>query len=375
MKASSPFVSVFIPYYNDRAFLRDSIESVLNQSYENFELVLLNHASTDDSRKIARSYKDPRIRHIDVEKNLGAGSGVLMLKFLEIARGKYAKLFCADDIMRPQCIEILVDYLEKNSDWDIVSADVEYVDAEKKSLGTKWSLQRPTFSFENDSNKSLKFLFAGISFVSYPASLIRIESLKQADIDKSFVMMMDMGIWADLLIKGKKLVFVKDVVVDYRIHNLQASSSANAPVVYRRSFFESLKFCEYFYKIRDFETLKFLCPDSPFIDKMDENDVDMFEFVIAHHYLTCGNETYKINGYLHMHDILQDDVLRYKTEKRFGFGIKEFRAIYSTPLPFVAAPKSLGLFKLLYLLFRRLWIIITFKEIKRKWRRKNTYTE
>lgn len=375
VKEDTPLVSVFIPYYNDRDFLRDSIESALNQSYKNFELVLLNHASTDGSREIARSYGDPRIKHIDVEKNMGAGSGVLMLKFLETAGGEYVKLFCADDIMRPECLETLVGYMRGNPDTDIVFADMDYVDGEKKSLGTKWSQQRPNFSFDNDSRQSLKLLFHGVGFIPYPSLLIRAESLRQANVDKSFVMLIDMGIWADLLIKGKKLAFIKDVVADYRIHKLQTASSANREVVYRRSFFESLKFCEIFYKIRDFETLKFLCSDSPFVDGMDEGDADLFEFVIAHHYLTCGNETYKINGYLHMHDIMQDDALRDKTEKRFGFGIREFRDIYSPPLPLVKAPKTLGLFELLYLVFRRIWIIITFKEIKRKWRRKSVYTE
>ena len=61
-------VSVLIPYYNDREFFRQSIESVLNQTYKDFELILVNHATTDDCREIAHSYNDDRIIHLDMDK-------------------------------------------------------------------------------------------------------------------------------------------------------------------------------------------------------------------------------------------------------------------------------------------------------------------
>ena len=82
-----PTVSVFVPYYNDRNFLPQCIESILAQTFKDFELVLLNHATTDDCRSIAHSFADPRIIHIDMPSNLGAGSGMLFLEFLKAASG------------------------------------------------------------------------------------------------------------------------------------------------------------------------------------------------------------------------------------------------------------------------------------------------
>ena len=75
-------VSVLIPYYNDREFLRQSIESVLNQTYKDFELILVNHATTDDCREIAHSYNDDRIIHLDMDKNYGAGTGLIIWEIL-----------------------------------------------------------------------------------------------------------------------------------------------------------------------------------------------------------------------------------------------------------------------------------------------------
>ena len=62
---TAPIVSVFLPYYNDAEYLPIAIESVLNQTYQNFELILCNHATTDNCREIAHSYKDSRIAEVD----------------------------------------------------------------------------------------------------------------------------------------------------------------------------------------------------------------------------------------------------------------------------------------------------------------------
>lgn len=130
----NPLVSIFIPYYNDEAFIADAIKSCLSQTYQNWELFLFNHASTDGSRDIARSFDDPRIRHVDAAENLGAGSGYNLKITLPRMSGKYVKLFCADDVMKEDCLEKFVQYLENNPLTDIVFSDVEYFSKDKKLL-------------------------------------------------------------------------------------------------------------------------------------------------------------------------------------------------------------------------------------------------
>ena len=100
---SKPLVSIFLPYYNDKKFIKDAIEGVLNQTYQNWELFLFNHASTDGSRKIAHDFNDFRIKHIDANENLGAGSGLNSYNCLNLMNGKYIKFFCADDVMLSNC--------------------------------------------------------------------------------------------------------------------------------------------------------------------------------------------------------------------------------------------------------------------------------
>ena len=304
-------VSVFIPYYNDKNFLKDSIESVLNQNYKNFELILLNHASTDGSREIAHSYNDNRIKHIDMNKNLGAGSTVLMEEFLRIASGKYAKLFCADDIMLPNCIDILVSNMEENTDIDIIYADMEYVDINKKSLKTKWSKERKNFSFDHSEMDVLKLLFDGWGFLPYPSSIVKLDILKKIHKDPTFIMLVDMDIWAKAISAGSKIKFIKDIVVNYRIHNLQTASSYSRERVYTRSYFESLKYIELFYLIKDINIIKALCKHVPFIDDLKHEDEMFFPFVIAYNNLNAERPfPYRSVAYIYIHDLLLDKTKR-----------------------------------------------------------------
>lgn len=373
----SPAVSVFVPYYNDGEFLAQCIESVLAQTRGDFELILLNHASTDGCRRTARSFRDPRIRHIDMPSNLGAGSGILILEFLKAARGKYAKLFCADDMMRPDCLERLVGYMEARPETDVAFGDMEYVDKNGRGLGTKWSLRRPHFAFGMTEAECLGLLIRGISFMPYPASIAKTEALREARIDKSMVMMLDMSVWAGLIIKGKKFGFIPDVVVNYRVHENQTSSSRRRNIALRRSQFESVKYCDAFYSIRDPELLKSVLSGSKFAQKIKsgETRAEIFEFAVAEYYLGCKNAPYKTNGYARMHDLMQDDSAREAIAGEFGFGIREFREMYSKPEPARKSAKEVGLGGLLYLLLRRLWIIVTFKDVKRRLRRRRTFTE
>lgn len=180
--------------------------------------------------------------------------------------------------------------------------------------------------------------------------MAKTEVLREARIDKSMVMMLDMSIWADLIIKGKKFDFIPDAVVNYRVHENQTSSSKRRDIAYRRTHFESVKYCDIFYSIRDPELLKSVLPDSKFAGKIKagETRAEIFEFAVAEHYLGCKNSPYKINGYAHMHALMQDDSARAAIGGEFGFGIREFREMYSKPEPHRKSAKEVGLGGLLY---------------------------
>lgn len=118
----SPVVSIVLPCYNGAGFLAQSIESVVAQTFPDWELILVNDCSTDNSLEIMRQYaeKDSRIRIINNERNLKL-PGALNRGFQE-ARGKYLTWTSHDNRMDPSMLEEFVRYLDANPDKGLVTA-------------------------------------------------------------------------------------------------------------------------------------------------------------------------------------------------------------------------------------------------------------
>ena len=373
-------VSVFVPYYNDQKFLPECIESILAQTYTNFELLLLNHASTDASRSIAHSYKDPRVKHIDLSLNYGAGGGLLLNAFLEQASGPYTKLFCADDIMLPECLETLVGYLQQNPETDVIFGDMDYVDEKGVSQNDSWFNSRPFFAPHHEELDHLKNYARGFSCLPYPAVCLKTACLKTACIHSSFVMLFDMALWSSLIIQGYSFKLLPCSVVKYRVHADQVSAVQRQALAERRSYYEALPYLDLFYDITSVAWVKYIYTTSlnqRFMKKLAPHEKDLIPFIIAHYYLQADYPQYKMHGYLKMQELLDDPQYRDRIHAKFDFSIGDFRALYSTAPPIRAGMKhkvyttpikELGFSALVFLAFRKVLNAVKFwmKPKKRK---------
>lgn len=110
---SKPLISVILPVYNAEKYLEESIDSILKQSYDHFELIIINDGSTDNSTSIIQKYKDKRIRSEHLNKNSGL---IHVLNFgLSLAKGEYVARMDADDICRPDRLAIQLQYIQKKN--------------------------------------------------------------------------------------------------------------------------------------------------------------------------------------------------------------------------------------------------------------------
>src|SRR5881394_3611401 len=107
-----PLVSVLLTVYNREAYLADAIESVLRQTFSDFELVIVDDRSTDASVEVARRYEraDPRVRLVVNERNLGDYANRNCAASL--ARGEFMKFHDSDDVMYPHCLDVMVSALQ-----------------------------------------------------------------------------------------------------------------------------------------------------------------------------------------------------------------------------------------------------------------------
>src|SRR5688500_15226048 len=130
MKKHKPAISVVMSAYNSDKYIAKAIESILNQTFKDFEFIIINDGSKDESLKIIKRYgkKDKRIVLIDNKKNLGLIKS--LNKGLKIAKGKYIARMDSDDIAMPQRFKIQLDYLDKNRNIFLVGTSFEQIDKE-----------------------------------------------------------------------------------------------------------------------------------------------------------------------------------------------------------------------------------------------------
>ena len=122
-----PLVSVTMPVYNGEKFIGETIESVLNQTYKNFELIIVNDASTDGTKEKILSYSDPRIFLYENPVN----SGIVSTRnnCLNYAKGKYVAVLDSDDLSSPDRLEKQVKFLESNSDHGLCGSHFIIIDS------------------------------------------------------------------------------------------------------------------------------------------------------------------------------------------------------------------------------------------------------
>lgn len=133
---SDMLVSVLMPVFNEEQFLSESIESILAQTYRNFELIIVDDGSTDATPKILQKYarKDHRIKIITIKKS---GLAYALNTALKQAKGFYIARMDADDISFPQRFEKQVAYLQKHPHIIAIGAQAELIDEYGQSLGLK----------------------------------------------------------------------------------------------------------------------------------------------------------------------------------------------------------------------------------------------
>src|SRR5690606_38292357 len=122
--SKNPLVSIILPVFNGEKYIKQSINSILAQTYHNFELIIINDGSTDSSQEIINSFNDNRIISI---QQVNEGVAAACQKGLFIAKGKYIMRHDADDICLPEKLERQVKFLEAHNDIALVGTQVAFM--------------------------------------------------------------------------------------------------------------------------------------------------------------------------------------------------------------------------------------------------------
>ncbi len=132
--SSSPKVSIGLPVYNGEKYLEAAIKSILDQTFTDFELIICDNASTDDTESICRSFasEDARIRYYRNDRNLGAAKNYN--RTLKLARGPYFRWTCHDDKLAPRCLEACVEVLDDHPEVSLAYPQTQMIDEEGEEM-------------------------------------------------------------------------------------------------------------------------------------------------------------------------------------------------------------------------------------------------
>jgi glycosyltransferase involved in cell wall biosynthesis len=171
----TPLVNVGIPTYNGAKYLRESVESVLAQTFRDFELVIIDDLSSDETWIIAEEYarKDPRVSAVRNNRRLGLVAN--FNRCIESTKGRYICVWHQDDVMMPENIEYKVALLEANPQVGFVHSNVLMIDDQGQVLSEHWELDSRQDYVWAGRDFFLKMIQPGKNYVCCPSVLARRE--------------------------------------------------------------------------------------------------------------------------------------------------------------------------------------------------------
>ena len=218
-----PVVSVLLPVYNGEVYLKPAIESVLNQTFGDWELFIGDNASTDGTRAIIESYRDPRIRVHRHATNIGLAPNWNFL--LQNARGDYACVLGADDVFEPNHLERKVNLLQKFPDSPFIHGTVQIMDEH----GTKTKIYEQNVPFEESRGAFLHRMLRG-NPVNAHTTVFRLHEAKSIGFNTHYTFLLDWCFWMEFALNTSGMILYDNLItMKYRMHpqnttNLQIKS-------------------------------------------------------------------------------------------------------------------------------------------------------
>ncbi|MEW6584973.1 MAG: glycosyltransferase [Nitrospirota bacterium] len=205
---SNPEVSVIFPAYNAEKYLLEAVTSILSQTFHDFELIIVDDGSTDNTKNIIEKFagEDSRIKPLFNERNLGVVES--LNRAIDASKGKYIARMDHDDIALPDRLEIQVRFLEEHSDISLVACNVILIDEKGHTIGIRRLAEKPEEIAER--------LVLGNQLV-HPTVMLRREVFETVGKYKNILHAEDYLLWIEMVKSGLKLYNLQTPLLKYRI--------------------------------------------------------------------------------------------------------------------------------------------------------------
>ena len=203
----SPLLSVILPVYNREAFVADAVQSILDQTYKFFELIIIDDASTDSTLEVVRGFQDQRIRILKNNENLGVSAS--RNKGIRDANGEFVAFMDSDDISAPQRLWVQLDLFNRRPEIDICGSWVKFLDSDK------------TIQHQEEHEKILPQLLLNCS-LSLGSVMYRRKNSQDLLLNEDLQFGEDYELWSRVCWSWK-MYNIQEPLLFYRIHYGQIS--------------------------------------------------------------------------------------------------------------------------------------------------------
>ncbi|HJE03301.1 MAG TPA: glycosyltransferase family 2 protein [Aliarcobacter thereius] len=221
-------ISIITPSYNSERYISDTLESVLAQTYQNWEMIIVDDVSPDNSNEIIEEYckKDSRIKFIKLEQNSGAA--VARNRAIEEAKGRYIAFLDTDDMWKPEKLEKQIDFMQKNN-YAFTYTAYEKVDENGEVFGTMGVPSKVSY------NDLLKTCVIGCLTVIYDAEKL----------DKVYMPLIrkrqDFGLWLKILKKVDFAYGINESLAFYTVRDDSISANKKSAAYFTWKLYRDIE--------------------------------------------------------------------------------------------------------------------------------------
>ena len=328
-KDEKPKVSIVLTSYNHGPYIRQAIDSVIRQTYENWELLIWDDLSPDDSWDIIQEYTDPRIHSFRNDRTRRYIYAINE-SILSVAKGEYIAIHHSDDAWHPEKLAAQVEYLDAHPKIGAVFTHVQLIDENNENIENDW------FNVPNQSREEwLRCLFLNRNSLCHPSALVsRSEYINAGLYKKVHGQTDDAEMWTRLLLRSDIYLVPKKLTL-HRIFSDGGNVSGDNPVTRARTHFEWFEQKKNYLGLSAEELLEIFPEAQQWMSTSGESEATYLLAMIAIHLGDCQG-TY-LFGLDLLYQLLSNNQQAEDIEKKHGFDYLDFMALSGKQPLFIAA--------------------------------------
>ena len=317
----NPKVSIAIPSYNHGKYISETIESILNQTFQDFEIIITDDGSSDNTVEVIKTFKDDRIKLFVFDENQGACKA--LNNCIINSKGKYFAYISSDDVWENDKIEKQVKYLDENPSTQVVFTKVKIIDEESNPFNETDHFYFSIFEQENRPRSEwLNHFFYYGNCICHPSIMIKRSVYDDIGLyNERLVNMPDFDMWVRLSLKYNFYI-LDEKLTKFRVRKDEKNVSGDKPSTNIRAKFERLHLLDHFLKLDDIEFFLKIFPESKKFG--DLKNVNMIPYFLARLAYESNQDLMQLWALNILYDLMQSDKTVNQLRKDYNFGYPNF---------------------------------------------------